>query len=301
MTLRQVQCTWDVFHTCATHALSTEREEIMGLLLGHWESDEGEVGPDAPHTVVHVRDVKILVRSDRRKDRVEISTEQLWKASEEAAEIEKRDGQPTRVVGWYHSHPHITVFPSHVDNRTQGQFQALDGGFVGLIFSVFNHNARDQSGQVLATAFQAKGGDGAWQRRDVPLSLRAAVGGGDGGGVGGGGGGGGSSSSSSSSSGGGGGSSSSTSLLQRLAELQRTFGDEERALFDAAAAEAPAHPLHLAHCSAVYGKAMCQLLELCALPLRQTLAQRLEMARRANKEMAEENGRLRDAAAAANV
>lgn len=23
-------------------------------------------------------------------------------------------GRPVRVVGWYHSHPHITVWPSHV-------------------------------------------------------------------------------------------------------------------------------------------------------------------------------------------
>ncbi|CAN0472059.1 unnamed protein product [Scytosiphon promiscuus] len=26
-------------------------------------------------------------------------------------------GQDTRVVGWYHSHPHITVLPSHVGKR----------------------------------------------------------------------------------------------------------------------------------------------------------------------------------------
>lgn len=23
-------------------------------------------------------------------------------------------GRTTRVIGWYHSHPHITVLPSHV-------------------------------------------------------------------------------------------------------------------------------------------------------------------------------------------
>lgn len=28
-------------------------------------------------------------------------------------------GVQTRVVGWYHSHPKITVQPSHVDLRTQ--------------------------------------------------------------------------------------------------------------------------------------------------------------------------------------
>jgi hypothetical protein len=43
-----------------------------------------------------------------------------------------------RVIGWYHSHPHITVQPSHVDVRTQGQYQAMDPGFLGLIFSCFS-------------------------------------------------------------------------------------------------------------------------------------------------------------------
>jgi hypothetical protein len=26
-------------------------------------------------------------------------------------------GKTTRVIGWYHSHPHITVLPSHVGKR----------------------------------------------------------------------------------------------------------------------------------------------------------------------------------------
>lgn len=26
-------------------------------------------------------------------------------------------GRTTRVIGWYHSHPHITVMPSHVGER----------------------------------------------------------------------------------------------------------------------------------------------------------------------------------------
>ena len=38
----------------------------------------------------------------------------------------------------YHSHPHITVLPSHVDVRTQAMYQSMDEGFIGLIFSVFN-------------------------------------------------------------------------------------------------------------------------------------------------------------------
>ena len=38
----------------------------------------------------------------------------------------------------YHSHPHITVLPSHVDVRTQAMYQKLDEGFVGIIVSAFN-------------------------------------------------------------------------------------------------------------------------------------------------------------------
>ena len=42
------------------------------------------------------------------------------------------------VVGWYHSHPNITVWPSHVDLRTQFNYQVMDKYFIGLIFAVFN-------------------------------------------------------------------------------------------------------------------------------------------------------------------
>lgn len=53
-------------------------------------------------------------RSDRRKDRVETNPEQLAAAAAEAERLSLLSGQETRVIGWYHSHPHITVFPSHV-------------------------------------------------------------------------------------------------------------------------------------------------------------------------------------------
>ena len=43
-----------------------------------------------------------------------------------------------KVVGWYHSHPRITVWPSEVDLRTQLSFQLMDKNMVGLIFSVFD-------------------------------------------------------------------------------------------------------------------------------------------------------------------
>ena len=83
------------------------------------------------------------MRSDKRKDRVEVSPEQSAAAAAEAEistfssslclppsllfslypqlypltfiyKIGEKIGKRTRVVGWYHSHPHITVNPSHV-------------------------------------------------------------------------------------------------------------------------------------------------------------------------------------------
>jgi BRCA1/BRCA2-containing complex subunit 3 len=58
-------------------------------------------------------------------------------------------------AGWFHSHPHITVLPSHVDVNTQAMYQLLEPGFVGLIFSVFNRDAATKGHSVSATAFQA--------------------------------------------------------------------------------------------------------------------------------------------------
>lgn len=84
--------------------------------------------------------VSIHVRSDRRKDRVEISPEQQSASAEEAERLSARIGRQTRVVGWYHSHPHLTVFPSHVDVRTQWSYQTMERHFIGLIFGCFEKN-----------------------------------------------------------------------------------------------------------------------------------------------------------------
>ncbi len=40
----------------------------------------------------------------------------------------------------YHSHPRMIAIPSHVDVRTQRDYQAMDPGFVGLIVSLFNQS-----------------------------------------------------------------------------------------------------------------------------------------------------------------
>ncbi|KAF7462883.1 Hypothetical predicted protein [Marmota monax] len=90
--------------------------------------------------IVHIHSVIILRCSDERQDRVEISPEQLSVASTETERLAELTGHPRGVVGWYHSHPHITVWPSNFDVRTQAMYQMMDQGFVVLIFSCFTED-----------------------------------------------------------------------------------------------------------------------------------------------------------------
>ena len=119
---------------------------------------------------------------------METSPEQIARSSAHAERLSRETGVRTQIVGWYHSHPHITVLPSHVDVRTQvtwcpsagGQtgglaltaylihhklvhsaalspqamYQLLDEHFIGLIFSVFNSDAASKAGRVQVGAFQ---------------------------------------------------------------------------------------------------------------------------------------------------
>ena len=75
--LSAVELTSDAFLVCTSHALTTEKEEVMGLLLG--DVQRGALG-----AVVHILGCALLTRSDRRKDRVEISPEQLAAATSNA-------------------------------------------------------------------------------------------------------------------------------------------------------------------------------------------------------------------------
>ncbi|NXM30516.1 BRCC3 deubiquitinase, partial [Oxyruncus cristatus] len=172
MAVQAVHLEADAFLVCLNHALSTEKEEVMGLCIGEvpprgavtalllWQVDTSRI--------VHIHSVIILRRSDKRKDRVEISPEQLSAASTEAeisfsasphtsahGLLAEMTGRPMRVVGWYHSHPHITVWPSHVDVRTQAMYQMMDQGFVGLIFSCFIEDKNTKTGRILYTCFQS--------------------------------------------------------------------------------------------------------------------------------------------------
>uniref|UniRef100_A0A0G4HYF9 MPN domain-containing protein n=1 Tax=Chromera velia CCMP2878 TaxID=1169474 RepID=A0A0G4HYF9_9ALVE len=142
--LKRVRISSDAYRACLSHALTTDNEEIMGLLIGD-VTLEGGPSSSSSSSVASPADqisliwaIKTMKRSDKSPDRVEISAEQLYECSEHAEKISKLTGRKSRVVGWYHSHPHITVLPSHVDVHTQASYQRLDPGFVGLIFSCFN-------------------------------------------------------------------------------------------------------------------------------------------------------------------
>ncbi|NXA37043.1 BRCC3 deubiquitinase, partial [Eudromia elegans] len=172
MAVQAVHLEADAFLVCLNHALSTEKEEVMGLCIGEVPPRRLSGPPRSPaprggtphvdtSRIVHIHSVIILRRSDKRKDRVEISPEQLSAASTEAEisfpclsfpclsrGLAEMTGRPMRVVGWYHSHPHITVWPSHVDVRTQAMYQMMDQGFVGLIFSCFIEDKNTKVGNL---------------------------------------------------------------------------------------------------------------------------------------------------------
>jgi len=147
---RRVKLTHEVYSVCVQHALMTEREEVMGLLLG----DKVTAG-DAAEEEIHIWSSLTLRRSDKRPDRCEISPEQLVQAMDAAEQVTEQVKKTTRVVGWYHSHPHITVLPSHVDLRTQLNWQMMDGTFIGLIFGVYNADPRAGTMRHELLGFQA--------------------------------------------------------------------------------------------------------------------------------------------------
>nr|VZI33769.1 unnamed protein product [Spirometra erinaceieuropaei] len=87
-----------------------------------------------------------------------ISEAELAGCIDKCEELSKALETPVSVVGWYHSHPHITPFPSHVDVQTQLNFQAMDRNFVGLIFSVFVHQPNSPGQVVSLLGFQSTTG-----------------------------------------------------------------------------------------------------------------------------------------------
>ncbi|XP_029679606.1 lys-63-specific deubiquitinase BRCC36 [Formica exsecta] len=154
--LQKVELQTDVYMVCLQHALSTENFEVMGLLIGNFACG-----------IAKISAVIILRRLDKKKDRVEISSEQLLKAAAEAERLTVELNRPMRVLGWYHSHPHITVCPSHVDVRTQATYQTMDHSFVGLIFSVFSEGKESKEHEIFLNCFQSDNGEAT----EIPLEI----------------------------------------------------------------------------------------------------------------------------------
>ena len=161
-TLTHVLIEPNAYYACISHALSIESEEIMGVLLGEWNDE------DAP-TIVNITSILPLQRDNkvRARDRVEVNPNHMIAAQQEAERI------GARVVGWYHSHPHITVLPSHVDSRTQGSLQSLGSGFVGLIFEAFSNDPRTGIGSLNAIAFQSdyNSSNSSWEYHTIPMDM----------------------------------------------------------------------------------------------------------------------------------
>ncbi|XP_037073455.1 lys-63-specific deubiquitinase BRCC36-like [Pollicipes pollicipes] len=225
MSLRELRISSDAYFVCLTHALSTESLEVMGLLLGDLDSED----------VCRVCSAMVLVRSDKRKDRVEISTPQLLSAAREAERLAAELGRTVRVVGWYHSHPHITVWPSVVDINTQESFQTMDRGFAGVIFSVFPN--RQGGERVQAACFQsAREAGGELKRRDIPLRIESTR-------------------------------TLAAHCLKALVRLPETLCEEEVTAFDAVRAATEGDTLTEMHNQAVLVRNTTQTLGLLTLPL----------------------------------
>ena len=78
----------DAYTSCFTHALSTEHEEIMGLLIGTFEGSASS----ANSVICKVFMSMVLIRSDKRKDRVEIPVEMMAGVSAEVDAVKKETG-----------------------------------------------------------------------------------------------------------------------------------------------------------------------------------------------------------------
>ncbi|CAH1782030.1 unnamed protein product [Owenia fusiformis] len=255
MAVSSVHLQSDAYLVCLTHALSTEREEIMGLLIG--EIDENRVS--------HVSAVVVLRRSDKQPDRVEISPEQLSAAASQAEMLGQELKRPMRVLGWYHSHPHITVWPSHVDCRTQAMYQMLDEGFIGLIFSVFNDDKNSKKSTCQVTCFQStnqspEGEPPQYTRIEVPLHIVPRY-------------------------------SIETPCLNSLIQLPQILCQEEQEAYE----KTLSHDLDLLtrlHNGAVYSKSLCGILEVMGAPTMQALESRQQRNKQKIQQLQQEKEKL---------
>uniref|UniRef100_A0A673ZYZ2 BRCA1/BRCA2-containing complex subunit 3 n=1 Tax=Salmo trutta TaxID=8032 RepID=A0A673ZYZ2_SALTR len=276
MAVSAVHLESDAFLVCMNHALSTEKEEVMGLCIGEvtltfhrlaklplYFLYTGHIQMVDTNRIVHIHSVIILRRSDKRKDRVEISPEQLSSAATESYRLAEMTGRPMRVVGWYHSHPHITVWPSHVDVRTQAMYQMMDQGFVGLIFSCFIEDKNTKTGRVLYTCFQSvqaqKGSE--YERIEIPIHVipHEAIG---------------------------------KVCLESAVELPRILCQEEQDTYRKIHSLTQLDPITKIHNGSVFTKNLCSQMSAVSGPLLQWLEDRLEQNKQNIIELQLEKERL---------
>jgi BRCA1/BRCA2-containing complex subunit 3 len=132
MAVERVLLSSDVFRGLLVHSFITDQEEVLGLLFGAAENNEARIWASVN-----------LQRNCKEKDRVEVEDVQLSAAMDKAEALSQSLDQTSNLIGWFHSHPNITVFPSHVDIKTQLSLQSLGDRFVGLIISCFSRDANN--------------------------------------------------------------------------------------------------------------------------------------------------------------
>ncbi|XP_050531197.1 lys-63-specific deubiquitinase BRCC36-like [Daktulosphaira vitifoliae] len=163
-TLTEVLISDEVLLMCQNLALLTEKEEVAALLIG--EKIISENG-----TKVSVSALSIPPRGEIKKDRVEIMSEDLVAAMEDAKQLSRVKGSNLNVIGWYHSHPHITVWPSSVDLQTQLNLQNMDSCFLGIICSSYNTDTTTMMKEMNMVCFQSKRIDGKLLRVDIKFHV----------------------------------------------------------------------------------------------------------------------------------
>jgi BRCA1/BRCA2-containing complex subunit 3 len=287
MSLDEIVIAPDVVEALISHAFTSEREECVGLLFGCVVPSISATNTAVTRALVS--GLYVLRRADRRPDRVEVNSEQVAGATKYLEKWQQDAGyinSQLRVIGWYHSHPHITTHASHIDLRTQYQYQQyLDKNFFGIILSTFNID-NIKRGRIELLAFQTMkidskpSDDNAGHEfteaniriridelAEVDPSMRASR------------------------------YSSSMNGVEMLTELQKILWQEERdsylqSVTPSETSNAGLHPLVIIHSSAVYQRALCRLLEYSCSPLLMVLQERKNANARRLALLLEEKKRL---------
>ena len=113
--------------------VSSDRNEVGGLLIGRAWADAGQGGRGAPPVVLAERAV---ASAEYRNSAVslEMGTE-IWNR------VNAQAVGGSFVIGWYHSHPNLGAFFSGTDRRTQRAFFTQSYS-IGWVIDPFRHEER---------------------------------------------------------------------------------------------------------------------------------------------------------------